>query len=226
MIGNGLVVDPLALLEEIEQLDAAGVDVANQLRISNRAHVLLPSHRLVEKISGDPGKVADRHYARAASARAMRTRRRGAGSAWPICWIAQYFPDALRAAGCRIIVTRARAFGIWTTRSMRRCRWRRYARGRGAHPADGLRHRRGCCTEAMAAGKNLLFEGAQGTMLDLDHGTLSVRDFLQRFGGRGLHRRGRAADEDRRRDRHLEGIHDARGRRPVSLRRRWMRWAI
>ncbi len=51
VIGNGLVIDPLALLEEIEQLDAAGVDVANQLRISNRAHVLLPSHRLVEKIT-------------------------------------------------------------------------------------------------------------------------------------------------------------------------------
>src|SRR5215469_12668441 len=51
VIGNGLVVDPLALLEEVEQLSAAGVDVANQLRVSNRAQVLLPSHRLVEKIS-------------------------------------------------------------------------------------------------------------------------------------------------------------------------------
>src|SRR5882757_7254630 len=51
VIGNGLVVDPLALLEEIGQLTAAGVDVASQLRISNRAQVLLPTHRLIEKIS-------------------------------------------------------------------------------------------------------------------------------------------------------------------------------
>src|ERR1700681_572782 len=51
VIGNGLVVDPLALLEEVGQLVDAGVDVASQLRISNRAQVLLPSHRLVEKIS-------------------------------------------------------------------------------------------------------------------------------------------------------------------------------
>src|SRR6202167_6294771 len=59
VIGNGLVVDPLALLEEVEQLIAAGVDVASQLRISNRAQVLLPSHRLVEKISeAIPGRTA------------------------------------------------------------------------------------------------------------------------------------------------------------------------
>src|SRR6266700_8325789 len=37
VIGNGLVIDPMALLEEIEQLAGAGVDVMRQLRISNRA---------------------------------------------------------------------------------------------------------------------------------------------------------------------------------------------
>src|SRR5207253_2507784 len=59
VIGNGLVVDPIALLEEVAQLTAAGVDVANQLRVSNRAHVLLPSHRLLEKITEEiPGQVA------------------------------------------------------------------------------------------------------------------------------------------------------------------------
>src|SRR5947208_15440912 len=51
VIGNGLVIDPIALLQEVEQLVAAGVDVARQLRISNRAYVLLPSHRVVEEIS-------------------------------------------------------------------------------------------------------------------------------------------------------------------------------
>src|ERR1700710_1609077 len=47
VIGNGLVVDPLALYEETGQLEAAGIDVQRQLRISNRAHVVLPTHRLV-----------------------------------------------------------------------------------------------------------------------------------------------------------------------------------
>src|ERR1019366_3729214 len=51
VMGNGLVVDPLALHEEVEQLTAAGIDVPKQLRISNRAQVVMPTHRLVEKIS-------------------------------------------------------------------------------------------------------------------------------------------------------------------------------
>ncbi len=42
VIGNGLVIDPAALLMETDALEAAGIDVSGQLRISNRAHVLFP----------------------------------------------------------------------------------------------------------------------------------------------------------------------------------------
>src|ERR1044072_1245665 len=59
VIGNGLVVDPAALLAEIDTLESAGVDVRGQLAISNRAHVLLPAHRMMEKMSeGRPGRVS------------------------------------------------------------------------------------------------------------------------------------------------------------------------
>src|SRR5512146_315451 len=59
VIGNGLVVDPAALLSEIETLESGGIDVRNQLSISNRAHVLLPCHRLMERMSeARPGKVS------------------------------------------------------------------------------------------------------------------------------------------------------------------------
>src|SRR5579871_5330541 len=51
VIGNGVVVDLAALLDEIGMLEAAGIDVRSQLRISNRAHVIFPFHRLVEKMS-------------------------------------------------------------------------------------------------------------------------------------------------------------------------------
>src|SRR5271169_4352979 len=51
VIGNGVVIDLAALLEEMTALEAAGIDVARQLRISNRAHVIFPFHRLVEKMS-------------------------------------------------------------------------------------------------------------------------------------------------------------------------------
>src|SRR5437868_9941632 len=51
VIGNGVVVDPIALLEEMRTLEGAGIDVTRQLRVSNRAHVIFPFHRIVEKIS-------------------------------------------------------------------------------------------------------------------------------------------------------------------------------
>ena len=51
VIGNGVVVDLAALLEEMKTLETAGIPVRSQLRISNRAHVIFPFHRLVEKMS-------------------------------------------------------------------------------------------------------------------------------------------------------------------------------
>ncbi len=59
VIGNGLVIDPAALLSEIESLEAAGIKVQGSLSISSRAHVLLPAHRMMEKMSeGRPGRVS------------------------------------------------------------------------------------------------------------------------------------------------------------------------
>src|SRR3954447_14060280 len=59
VIGNGLVIDPAALMSEIEALESAGVAVAANLFISNRAHVLFPAHRMMEKMSeGRPGRVS------------------------------------------------------------------------------------------------------------------------------------------------------------------------
>src|SRR5579872_3363491 len=51
VIGNGVVIDPTALLEEMETLDRAGIDVKSRLAISNRAHVIFPFHRIVGKMS-------------------------------------------------------------------------------------------------------------------------------------------------------------------------------
>src|SRR3982750_868418 len=51
VIGNGLVIDPAALLSEIEMLEQAGGAVRGNLWISNRAQVLLPCHRLMEKVT-------------------------------------------------------------------------------------------------------------------------------------------------------------------------------
>src|SRR3954471_11331485 len=59
VIGNGLVIDPAALLAEIDALEAAGIPVADNLFISNRAHVLFPAHRMMERMSeGRPGRIS------------------------------------------------------------------------------------------------------------------------------------------------------------------------
>src|SRR6202047_5411521 len=59
VIGNGLVIDPGALLSEIDTLESAGVEIKSNLFISNRAHVLFPAHRMMEKMSkGRPGRVS------------------------------------------------------------------------------------------------------------------------------------------------------------------------
>ena len=108
IIGNGLVVDPAALITEIETLEAVGIECRDQLSISNRAHVIFPFHRMMEKMSG---RRAERSAPRrAASAPAMRTRSPGAASAWRICWTARPSPRSTTAWWRRKRSSRAR----WT----------------------------------------------------------------------------------------------------------------
>ncbi len=168
VIGNGLVVDPIALLEETVQLESAGVDVAGQLRISNRAQVLLPSHRLVEKITeANPGKVA------------IGTTSRGIGPCYEDkagrrgIRIADLLDrDYFQTAAAALMVdhlTIARAFGITDSIDIKAvvAQYTESAEKLRALVCDTSRLLAG----AIADRKNLLFEGAQGTMLDLDHGT-------------------------------------------------------
>jgi adenylosuccinate synthase len=59
VIGNGLVIDPAALIAELEMLAAAGVSASGRLFISSRAHVIFPQHRMMERLSEDrPGRIS------------------------------------------------------------------------------------------------------------------------------------------------------------------------
>jgi adenylosuccinate synthase len=51
IIGNGVVIDPISLVDEITKLEALGLDVKQNLYISQRAHLILPTHRLLDKNS-------------------------------------------------------------------------------------------------------------------------------------------------------------------------------
>ncbi len=168
VIGNGVVVDPAALLQEMETLERAGVAVRGNLFVSNRAHVIFPFHRLVEKMS---------------EARENRipigTTSRGIGPCYEDkigrrgIRIADLLdPDSFRllydtlAEDKRIL---AETFKIDDPID--------YARIRDEYAQFADRLRPMICdtakllNDAIAAGKRVLFEGAQGTMLDIDHGT-------------------------------------------------------
>lgn len=168
VIGNGLVVDPEALLDEIAMLEESGVDVAGQLRISNRAHVLLPSHRMMEKLSeGRNGRTP------------IGTTSRGIGPCYEDkagrrgIRMADFLNrDAFVSAYDALVedkATLAGAFGIGEDLDLADIR------DRYLEFADRIRPMV-CDTAALLNGAieqglSVLFEGAQGTMLDLDHGT-------------------------------------------------------
>jgi adenylosuccinate synthase len=168
VIGNGLVIDPVALVAEIETLEAAGVAVAGRLLISNRAHVLFPAHRMMEKMSeGRAGRVSIGTTSRGIGpCYEDKTARRGIRMAEfidPAAFRARYDPLMEEKA---VI---ARALGIYEETD--------FARVREEYDALAARIRPMVCdtalflARAMREGKRVLFEGAQGTMLDIDHGT-------------------------------------------------------
>src|SRR5947207_5787789 len=168
VIGNGLVIDPAALLSEIDVLESAGVRVGGNLFISNRAHVLFPAHRMMEKMSeGRAGRVS------------IGTTSRGIGPC---------YEDKIARRGMRIAdllntevfraqydsvmeekVAIARTLGIDDALDLRAIR--------DTYEAFAERIRPMVCDTAallngaIREGKTILFEGAQGTMLDIDHGT-------------------------------------------------------
>jgi adenylosuccinate synthase len=168
VIGNGLVIDPAALLAEIEALEAAGVPVQRSLFISNRAHVLFPAHRMMEKLSeGRPGRVSIGTTSRGIGpCYEDKTGRRGIRIADLLdrdFFRAQY--DSVMQEKDEI----ARCLGIYEELDLRRIR--------DAYEGFAERLRPMVCdtalllNQAIRDGKTVLFEGAQGTMLDIDHGT-------------------------------------------------------
>ena len=166
VIGNGVVIDPAALLSEIETLEKAGIDVRNQLAISNRAHVIFPFHRLVERISEDsPGRIAIGTTSRGIGpCYEDKIGRRGiriADFVEPGAFEALYQP--LRTDKQAI----ARAFGIETMDEDVFEAYRELA----TRIRPMVRDTAYLLNQAHRDGQRILLEGAQGTMLDIDHGT-------------------------------------------------------
>lgn len=167
IIGTGVVVDPAALVAEIETLARGGVDVQGRLHVSNRAHLIFPYHREL-----------DRAAEAARGANAIGTTSRGIGPA---------YEDKMARRGLR--VADLLDAGLFREKALRVVAEKnRVAQGAyGAHvdfthEVDetlklGEKIKPYICdtaeltNRALDEGKSVLFEGAQGTMLDIDHGT-------------------------------------------------------
>ena len=167
VIGNGVVVDPEALLREIEGLEAGGISVRDRLRISSRAHVILPFHRMLEKLSESRPD------------RAIGTTSRGIGPCYEdkIARRGIRIGDLIDASAFRELydalavdkeILRV-AFGLGDPIDFAGER-ERYVEF-GARIAPMVADTAVFLNNAISAGKRVLFEGAQGTMLDIDHGT-------------------------------------------------------
>jgi adenylosuccinate synthase len=167
VIGNGVVVDPFTLLEEIAELRASGFEVQDRLRISDRAHVVMPYHAEMDKAQ-EEGR----------GAAAIGTTRRGIGPA--------YMDKAARTGltmGDLLDRRTARESVVREVKSKNR--WLEVL---GRPPLDAatvaervlgaVAQLEGCVTDTVAllndaaeAGREILIEGAQGALLDVDLGT-------------------------------------------------------
>jgi len=166
VIGNGVVVDPIALKAEIGELAAAGITCKGRLFVSNRAHAILEYHRMIEK--GDEDRRGDSR---------IGTTNRGIGPAYEdkmgrrglrICDLRN--PEILRRrleenAGAKRLLYPAMAGSLDIEKLYE------IARGLGEELAEYFADTAEFLNRSIDEGKSVLFEGAQGTLLDVDHGT-------------------------------------------------------
>ncbi len=168
VIGNGVVLDPMAFLKEVGKLREAGVKVDGNLFISNRAHVILPYHRMIEMgAENAPGRVK------------IGTTSRGIGPA---------YEDKMGRRGLRVadlldstllkttIENACReknmiAHALFNSEPIdAEAMYREYAEA-AEKIAPFVTDTALLLNKAIAAGESVMFEGAQATMLDIDHGT-------------------------------------------------------
>jgi adenylosuccinate synthase len=164
VIGNGVVVDPQALFAEIDELTKNGIDVGSRIVVSDKAHVILPYHRDLDLLS----------EARRGE-RKIGTTSRGIGPA---------YEDKIARRGIRIgdlvdptgleqnvrdNVTARNRLVQDSTMDWRPVLAQLLKQAEGIRPM--IRDVSLLLNEATRQGRPILFEGAQGTLLDIDHGT-------------------------------------------------------
>lgn len=168
VIGNGVVVDPAALNEEIRMLESAGVEFKGRLVLSDRANIILPYHC-----------ISDRESEHSKAAKKIGTTGRGIGPS---------YADKIARIGIRAgdfldeKILREKLEANWMEKKLIFTHAYNQDIPDFQEMYDQLTQYRDIVLKyladthvvlrnAIAAGRNVLCEGAQGTMLDVDHGT-------------------------------------------------------
>lgn len=166
IIGNGCVIAPDLFAAEAHELEAAGYDLKSRLHISKRAHLILPTHRVLDRAYeaakgknkvGTTGKGIGPTYSEKASRTGLRV--------GDILDNFQEKYDALKARHMQILSDMHYTdFDITEEEKL----WMEGVEYLRQFPLTDTEIE---INRALEAGKNVLAEGAQGTMLDIDHGT-------------------------------------------------------
>lgn len=168
VLGSGVVIDPLALLAEVDDLKARGVEVESRLRIDPRAHVILPYHRALER--ADEGRVAGGR---------IGTTLRGIGPAYTskAARTGVRIIDLLERERLRVLIEDnleivAPLLGEPAAgEELGAAAMTDVYGGLGERLRPLVADVPVLLDQALVAGRRVLVEGAQGTFLDLDHGT-------------------------------------------------------
>ena len=165
VIGNGVVLDPVLFMEEAQDLEKSGVDLKRILKISRKAHLILPTHRLLdaanERLKGDrkvgtTGKGIGPTYTDKISRNGLR-----------VGDIAENFEQKYLVAKQRHIAL-LNALGGQTDVTELEARW---MQGIDYLKQFDIIDSEFFINKQLAEGKSVLCEGAQGTMLDIDFGS-------------------------------------------------------
>jgi adenylosuccinate synthase len=164
VIGNGVVVDPQALFTEVDELTKADIDIGNRIVVSDKAHLILPYHRDLDLLS----------EARRGE-RKIGTTSRGIGPAYEDkiarrgIRVGDLADPAALEQGVRDNVAARNRLVQDSTMDWRPVLDQLLKYGERLRP--WVRDVSLMLAQAMREGRPILFEGAQGTLLDIDHGT-------------------------------------------------------
>jgi adenylosuccinate synthase len=164
VVTGGVVLDPAAVIKEIDGLESRGVTIAGKLLVSDRAHVVFPWHVAEDKLldgslsGGEPIGTTGRGIGPCYRDKVGRSLAIRLGDLYR-----PEFPAQL----AHITALKAKLLGVEFDVAAIREQYRQYAERLRPFVCDTTSY----LLDAVEAGRKVLFEGAQGALLDVDHGT-------------------------------------------------------